>query len=118
MKRNLILDKTKVFAIRIINLYKCLTIREKEYILSKQILRSGTSIGANIKEGIHSMSKKEFIAKFNISLKEANETEYWIELLYETRYIEKVEYESLHTDCLEIIKIITSILKSSTTIKE
>ena len=114
MKNNLILEKTKKFAIRIIRLYQHLNKEKQEYTLSKQLLRSGTSIGANAKEGINAMSKKEFISKFNISLKEANETEYWLELLYETDYINENEYASINKDCVETIKIITAILKSTT----
>ena len=112
MKSNIIEEKTKYFAIRIINLYKYLTINKKEYILSKQLLRSGTSIGANVKEGISAMSRKEFISKLNISYKEAKETKYWLELLKETDYIEENEYKSIDEECSEIIKIIVSILKT------
>ncbi|MCL2342246.1 MAG: four helix bundle protein [Firmicutes bacterium] len=114
MKNNIIEEKTKQFAIRIIKLYKYLTIKKNEHILSKQLLRSGTSIGANVKEGTRAISKKEFISKLNISYKEAKETEYWLELLKETNYIEENEYESINRECIEIIKIIVSILKTAT----
>lgn len=112
-KDNLIVDKSKNFALRIIKLYKYLCAEKNEYVLSKQLLRSGTSIGANIKEAIRGQSKADFVFKLNISLKEASETEYWIELLYESEYITKSQFESIHTDCVEIIKILTSIINSS-----
>lgn len=112
-KDNLIVDKSKNFALRIIKLYKYLCAEKNEYVLSKQLLRSGTSIGANIKEAIRGQSKADFVFKLNISLKEASETEYWIELLYESDYITKTQFESIHTDCVEIIKILTSIINSS-----
>lgn len=90
MKENVILDKSKAFALRIIRLYQFLCETKKEYVLSKQVLRSGTSIGANAKEAAHAQSKADFYAKMYISYKEANETEYWLELLYESGYIEKL----------------------------
>ena len=86
---------------------------KKEYILSKQFMRSATSIGANIKEADNSMTKKEFISKLNISLKEANETEYWLELLFETNYIDEKQFNSFHKDCIELIKLLTVIIKTS-----
>lgn len=88
-KENVIVEKSKSFALRIIRLYRYLCGEKNEYILSKQLLRSGTSIGANVKEAIRGQSKADFYAKMNISLKEASETEYWLELLYESGYIEK-----------------------------
>ena len=112
-KDNVIVDKSKEFALRTIKLYKYLCDEKKEYILSKQLLRSGTSIGANIKEAIRGQSKADFIFKLNISLKEASETEYWIELLYESEFITKPQFDSIYTDCIEIIKILTSIINSS-----
>lgn len=116
MEDNIIIDRTKKFAIRIINLYKHLTIKatNKEYVLSKQALRSGTSIGANVKEAIRGQSKADFRAKMNIALKEASETEYWLELLHETEYIGENSYESIINDNREIIKILTKIVKNST----
>ena len=111
--KNIIVDKSKVFAIRIINLYKYLCDEKKEYVLSKQLLRSGTSIGANIKEAIRGQSKDDFAHKMNISLKEASESEYWLELLYETDYITEQQFNSIIGDCTELIKILTSIIKSS-----
>jgi len=110
---NLIVDKSKKFAIRTIRLFQYLQTEKKEFILSKQMLHSGTSIGANIKEAIKGQSDKDFQHKLNIALKEASETEYWLELLVETEYISEKEFGSLHFDCVEIIKILTSILKTS-----
>lgn len=113
-KDNVIINKSKDFAIEAINMYKLLKDEKKEFILSKQFLRSSTSIGANIREGLNSISKKEFISKLNISLKEAYETEYWLELLFETDYIDKKQFESLKLKCIEIIKLLTAIIKTTT----
>ena len=116
MKRseeNLILVKSKAFALRIIRLYKYLCDERKEFVLSKQVLRSGTSIGANAKEASLAQSKKDFEAKLSIALKEAGETEYWLELLHESDFIEEKSFESIDADNKELIRILTSILKSS-----
>jgi four helix bundle protein len=113
MKDNLIVSKSKKFAIRIIRLYQYLLSEKKEYILSKQLLRSGTSIGANIKEAIQGQSKKDFTSKLQISLKEASETQYWIELLHETDYLDNTQFESMNADCIELIKLLTAIIKQS-----
>ena len=110
---NVIVDKSFAFAVWTVHLYKHLTETKHEYVISKQILRSGTSIGANIKEAIRGQSKDDFANKLNISLKEASETEYWLDLLVATDYITKEEYESIHNDCLELIKLLTAIIKSS-----
>lgn len=112
-ENNVILDKSKAFAVRIIKLYKYLCDEKKEFTLSKQLLRSGTSIGANVKEAIRGQSKPDFIAKMSIALKEASETEYWLELLYETEYLDKIQFDSIYTDNQELIKILMSIVKSS-----
>ncbi len=112
-QNNVLLDKSKLFAIRIVNLYKYLCNDKKEYVLSKQILRSGTSIGANVKESIYAQSKLDFISKLSIALKEASETEYWLELLYQTEYINSIQFESIHNDCVELLKLLTAIIKSS-----
>lgn len=112
-EKNIIVDKSKAFAIRIIKLYQYLSAEKNEYVLSKQVLRSGTSIGANIKEAIRAQSKQDFIFKLNISLKEASETEYWLELLYETDYITETQFKSIISECIELIKILTSIINSS-----
>ncbi len=110
---NPVLEKSKAFAIRIIRLYQYLTTEKKEYILSKQILRSGTSIGANIRESVRAQSTADFQAKMQISLKEADETEYWLELLKETDYITGKAAESLLADCEELIKLVVAIVKTS-----
>ena len=112
MKENIILTKTYNLALRIIKLYKYLSKDKKEYTLSKQILRSGTSIGANAEEAAGSISKKEFRAKFFISYKEARETHYWLRLLRDSDYIDKETANSLLTDVDEILKILGSILKT------
>jgi four helix bundle protein len=109
---NIIVIKSKAFAIRIVKLSKHLSDNKKEYVLSKQILKSGTSIGANVKEAIRGQSKADFYAKMNIALKEASETEYWLEILNETDYIDKVLFESIYSDCTELIKILMSITKT------
>ncbi len=115
MKESIIKDKSKKFALRIINLYKYLTLKaeHKEYVLSKQVLRSGTSIGANVKEGLRGQTLPDFRAKMAIALKEASETEYWLELLHETGYIEEKAFTSIIEENIEIIKILTSIVKNS-----
>ena len=110
---NKIVVKSKAFAVRIIRLYQFLQNEKKEYTLSKQLLRSGTSIGANVKEAIRGFSKKDFRFKLGIALKEASESEYWLELLFETEYISDKQFQSLNEDCLELIKILTAILNSS-----
>ena len=94
-------------------LYQFLCADKKEDVLSKQLVRSGTSIGANIHEAINAQSKADFTSKMNIALKEANETEYWLELLYKTDYLSAAQYESINADCSEICKILVSIVKSS-----
>lgn len=99
MKNNVISDKSKAFAVRIIKLYKYLTDKQSEYVLSKQLLRSGTSIGANIREAVQAQSKNDFVSKMNIALKEASESEYWLELLFETDYLSKEQFDSIYSDC-------------------
>jgi four helix bundle protein len=106
---NIIKEKSKVFALRIIGLYKYLTDNKKEYILSKQVLRSGTSIGANIEEAIGGQSKKDFTAKMYIAHKEARETKYWLELLRDGKILERSFADSIFNDCEEICKILASI---------
>jgi four helix bundle protein len=108
---NLIHVKSKKIAIRIINTFKYLRTEKKDFVLSKQMLRCGTAIGALIKEGEFAQSRKDFLNKLYIALKEANQTQYWIELLFETEYITKVEFDSLSTDCLEIVKLLVAITK-------
>ena len=111
MKDNVVKDKSLEFAVRIVNLYKFLVNEQKEFVMSKQILRSGTSIGANIREAEQAQSRADFINKLNIALKEANETEYWLELLIRTEYITQEQYESINNDSTEINKLLISIIK-------
>ena len=111
-KRNIVKEKSFLFAIEIVGLYKVIAER-KEFILSKQLLRSGTSIGANIRESEHAQSKADFIHKLSISLKEANETEYWLDLLYETKYINQIEFENIKPKIIELLKLLTSIINTS-----
>ncbi|MBS1550480.1 MAG: four helix bundle protein [Bacteroidetes bacterium] len=112
-RENIIKDKSYKYALRIINLYKYLIEDKKEYVLSKQILRSGTSIGANIEEGIGSPSKKDFINKFFVAHKEARESHYWIRLLRDSKYLDYKLAESLLNDCDEILKITGKIISTS-----
>ena len=109
---NAIVSKSKAFAVRVVNLYKYLKDEKSEYVISKQILRSGTSIGANVKEAIRAQSKADFNNKMHIAMKEASETEYWLELLEETNYITKAQAKSMLNDCVEIIKILVAITKT------
>jgi len=113
MKENNIKDKSFAFAVRVVRLYQHVTEQKREYILSKQILRSGTSVGAMIREAEHGQSKADFIHKFAIAQKEINETIYWLELLHETGYIDENQFESLNNDAVELIKIITVIIKNT-----
>ena len=111
MKNNLISEKSKQFALRIINLYRYLCDNQKEYILSKQLLRSGTSIGANIREAVYGQSKADFYAKMYIALKEASESSYWLELLHESGYLDDKSFDSIYSACIELLKLLTSITK-------
>lgn len=110
---NIIRDKSKEFAIRIIKFYKYLNDERKEFDIARQILRSGTSVGANIRESEYAQSKADFIHKLSISVKEANETAYWLEILIESGLIEKQQVDSLYELNVELIKLLTSIIKSS-----
>ncbi len=107
---NIVLDKSFNFAVRIVKLYRHLRYTLDERVLSAQILKSGTSIGANIREALRSPSRKDFVARMNISLKESYETEYWIELLYRTEYISEVEYNSIFPECRELTNILSQII--------
>jgi four helix bundle protein len=113
MKENIIKIKSFAFAIRVVKLYQYLCNDKKEFILSKQLLRSGTSVGAMIREAEHAESKLDFKHKMAIAQKEINEAIYWIELLKETEYLSNEQFESLYADATEIIKLITSIIKST-----
>ncbi|WP_303389935.1 four helix bundle protein [Bacteroides caecimuris] len=114
---NPIVFKSKLFALKIIKTYKELTDTHKEYVLSKQLLRSGTSIGANVREAIRAQSRPDFISKMSIALKEASESEYWIELLTESDYLEENVGKRLMLDCQELISILTKIIKTAKTVR-
>ena len=109
---NQILNESKAFALRVIKLYNYLK-EENVYILSKQILRSGTSIGANVRESVNAQSRMDFINKLNIALKEANESEYWLELLHESGVIDDRQFESLYNDCGKLAATLTKIIKTT-----
>jgi len=111
-EENIVVSKSYSFSVRCVNLYKFLCNKEGNYVIGKQLLRSGTSVCANVKEGLRAQTRPDFITKLNIALKEASETEYWIELLRDTEYISNKQAESMLADCVEIIKILTSIIKS------
>lgn len=113
MKENILKKKSFHFAVRIVHLFKYLKDDKKEFILSKQILRSGTSVGAMVRESEHAQSKADFINKLSVAQKEINETIYWLELMFETNYIDKSQFESLNSDAVELIKLITSSLKTA-----
>ncbi len=115
MKDNIILEKSFNFSVRIVNLYKYLKDEKKEYVLSKQLLRSGTSIGANVNEAQAGQSKNDFISKLSIASKEARESKYWIDLLIKTEYLNQNDKhtQSLVNEIEEIIKLLTSIVKNS-----
>ena len=113
MGESITADKSFDFAVRIVNLYKYLTTEKKEYVLSKQLLRSGTSIGANVSEAQRGQSKPDFLSKMSIALKEANESYYWLRLLHKTDYLTIEQFNSIETDCVELIKLLTSICKNS-----
>lgn len=112
-KGNIIKDKSFDFAVRVVNLYKYLCSEKKEYVLSKQLLRSGTSVGANIRESEHAVSKNDFINKLAISQKEINETIYWLEILNATDYLSESQFNNINNDAIEIIKLLTTIIKNT-----
>ena len=111
MKENTIMNKSFSFSVRIVNLHKYLADQKKEFVISKQVYKSGTSIGANIAEAQRAQSTADFVSKMKIALKEANEAQYWLQLLHETNYLTSKEFDSLHTDLVEILKILTAICK-------
>ncbi len=113
MKENIVKTKSFAFAIRIVKLYQFLADSRKEFVLSKQLLRSVTSIGAMIREAEHAESKADFKHKMGIAQKEINETIYWLELLYKTNYLKQEQFESINIDATEIVKLTTSILKTT-----
>ena len=113
MKENVVKIKSFAFAIRIVKLYQFLTNENKEYVLSKQVLRCGTAVGAMVREAEHSESTADFVHKLAIAQKEINETIYWLELLHQTDYSSKEQFESINSDAVELIKLITSIIKTT-----
>jgi four helix bundle protein len=113
MKENVVKNKSFAFAVRVVKLYQFLCDQKKEYILSKQLLRSGTSVGAMVREAEHAETKNDFKHKMGIAQKEINETIYWLELLKDTEYLTAEQFESINNDAVEIIKLITAILKSA-----
>lgn len=112
-RKSIVEDKAYKFALRIIKLNSYLIDVRREFIICKQLLRCGTSIGANVKEASQAESKEDFIHKLNIALKESSETEYWINLLYDSDFIDKKAYDSLLKDCSELLRLLTSIIKTS-----
>jgi len=108
-KHNIVKEKSFAFALRIVEMYKFL-VEKKEFVFSKQLLRSGTAIGALVREAEHAESKADFIHKMAIAQKEANETDYWIELLYQSEYLKEAQYNSINKDIKELIKILASII--------
>ena len=110
---NIIAAKSYAFAIRIVGVFRILTEEKKDYVLSRQLLKSGTAIGALVKEAEHAQSKSDFLNKMNIALKGANETEYWLMLLKDTNYISTEQYNSLVKDCKELLKLLISIVETT-----
>lgn len=111
MSYSILTAKSKQFALRIIKLYKYLTSEKKEFLMSKQLFRSGTSIGANIRESKRAQTEADFYSKLTVSLKEAEETAYWLELLYEGGYITETQFNSIYSDCNELISILVTVTK-------
>ena len=110
---NAIADKSMDFAVRVVNLYRQLVLERNEYVMSRQLLRSGTSIGANVREAMSAQTKADFVAKMSIALKECNETGYWLELMTRTSFMTDEQYRSLDSDRREIFALLTSIIKSA-----
>ena len=110
---SLTFGKSKQFAIRIVKLYHYLCKEKREYVMSKQLLRCGTSIGANLSEAIYGISRSDFLAKVYISLKECSETKYWLDILHETGYLSDNEFHSIEEDCIELSKLLTSTVKTT-----
>jgi four helix bundle protein len=111
-KKCIISEKSLAFAVRIVNLSKYLRTKCYEKVLSNQILRSGTSIGANVEEANGAQSDKDFVSKMSIAYKECRETKYWLTLLHETKYLDDTQFDSIHNDCIELLKIIITIIKT------
>jgi len=113
MSKSIVADKSFSFAVRIVRLYKWICAEKKEFVLSKQLLRSGTSIGANVSEALQGQSKRDFLMKMNIALKEASETKYWLRLLKETEYLSDKQQQPILNDCIELEKLLTSIVRTT-----
>ena len=118
MKESILKSKSFALAVRIVRLYKYLCEQKTEYVLSKQVLRSGTSVGAMVREAEYSESKADFAHKMGVARKELNETLYWLELLLQTEYITQTEYDSLSADAIEIIKMLTTSIKTAKNIND
>ena len=115
MSKSIVRDKSRSFAIRVIRLYKYLTDEKKEFVMSKQLLRSGTSVGANLAEQEFAISDADYLSKTSIALKEAAESAYWLDLLHETEYLNDSEYNNINTDCNELRKMLVASVKSMKT---
>jgi len=113
VKPNIIKEKSFEFAVDVVNLYKDLANNKKEYVMSRQLLKSGTSIGANVREAEFAQSKADFINKMSVALKEANESSYWLDLLYETEFLNEQEYQKFKLKSQEILRLLVSIVKTS-----
>jgi len=113
MRENVVKNKSFAFALRIVKMYQFLCEQKKEFVMSKQLLRSGTAVGALVREAEQAESPADFIHKMAIALKEANETEYWIELLFQSNYLDEGSFTSIKSDLLELLKLLTSIIKST-----
>ena len=110
---NIVEEKSFEFSVRIVNLYKYLTAQKQEFVMSKQLLRSGTSIGANVCEAQQAQSQMDFLSKMSISLKESYESDYWLRLLHKTEYLNEDEYQSIVSDCRSLTKLLVSIIKTT-----
>ena len=117
MKDNVIVGKSFAFSVRIVNLQKYLVGKKHEFVISRQICKSGTSIGANVAEAQRAQSTADFVAKLKIALKEANETQYWLKLLYRTDYLSKTQFDSLNKDICELLSLLAAICKTAGTNK-
>ena len=113
MRENVVRDKSYKFALRVVKAFKYLTQEHREFVLSKQVLRSGTSIGALVSEAEHAQSQADFINKMYVALKEANETEYWLRILKDSEYIDEKTFTSIYADCDELIRLLVSIVKTA-----
>lgn len=112
-RESIVGDKSLAFGKRIAKCYRYLRDKKKETVMSKQLLRSGTSIGANVREGLYAQSRKDFISKLNIALKEAGETDYWLDVIHSADYFNDQEFHSLKTDNEELLKLLTTIIKTT-----